>query len=342
MSHFTVLVIADDTASALQPFHEFECTGTNDQYVQDLDVTEDKRTEFAIDTDTVLIDPAGMRHYLFTAAGDFDVRFCQDVKQEPFGFSRKERMVPAGWTEGEVPASERRTFAEWLEHDGRKRLAADGTPTDDHKFGYYVTDAAGEVVKVVRRTNPNKTWDWWTVGGRWSNKLLFKDGTRGDEGEAGNIDWDGMLAEHGTKAAALYDRVIAGIAGREVQSWSEVMKRRDAGEFTIDSARDFYNGQPVVKELVETKAIDGWDGAEQLSGVLAAKDRQSYIDRQSKVNASTWALLHNGHWNERGSMGWWGMSDATAGSTLDYAENYWLTIRALPAGAHVAVVDCHI
>lgn len=342
MSHFTVLVIAADTEAALQPFHEFECTGTNDQYVQDLDETEEKRSEYAADTEAVLFDQSGARHYLYTAEGNYDVRFCRDAKQEPFGHTRKEKMVPAGWTEGEVPASERRTFAQWLEHDGIKPLAADGTASDGQKFGYFVTDAAGEVVKVVRRTNPNKQWDWWQIGGRWSNKLLFKDGRRGNEGAAGEIDWDGMLAEHGTKAAALYDRVMAGIAGREVQSWAQVMKRRDAGEFDWDSARAFYNGQPIIEELKASKAIDDWNGAEELSGVLAAKDRQSYIDRQAKANASTWALLQDGHWNERGSMGWFGMSDATDGTVLDYSENYWLTIRALPADARVAVVDCHI
>lgn len=342
MSHFSVLVIAEDIEAALQPFHEFECTGTNDKYVQDLDVTQEKRDEFAADTESVLIDPSGTCHFLFTAEGNYDIRFCREVKQEPFGFTRKEKLIPDGWTEGEIPSSQRFTFAQWLERDGTTPLAADRTASEKQKYSYYIADASGEVVKVVRRTNPNKQWDWWQLGGRFSNKLLLKNGARANEGAAGEIDWDGMLAEKAVQAAALYDRIMVGIAGREVQSWEQVLKRRDAGEFTIDSAREFYHAQPVVQELKASKAIDDWYGAEELSGVLAAKDRQTYIDRQAKANASTWALLQDGHWHERGSMGWWGMSDATEGSTLDYTENFWLTIRALPPDTHVAVVDCHI
>lgn len=41
MSHFAVLVIGDNVEQQLAPYHEFECTGTNDQYVQDVDVTEE-------------------------------------------------------------------------------------------------------------------------------------------------------------------------------------------------------------------------------------------------------------------------------------------------------------
>jgi hypothetical protein len=39
MSHFTTLVIGDDVESALAPYHEYECTGVNDQYVVDVDMT---------------------------------------------------------------------------------------------------------------------------------------------------------------------------------------------------------------------------------------------------------------------------------------------------------------
>jgi hypothetical protein len=40
MSHFVVLVAGEDHDALLRPFHEFECTGEDDQYVQDLDITE--------------------------------------------------------------------------------------------------------------------------------------------------------------------------------------------------------------------------------------------------------------------------------------------------------------
>lgn len=45
MSHFTVLVIGDDPEEQLAPFHEYECTGENDEYVQDIDQTEEVQAQ---------------------------------------------------------------------------------------------------------------------------------------------------------------------------------------------------------------------------------------------------------------------------------------------------------
>ena len=44
MSHFTVLVVTDrpeQLEPALQPFHEYECTGIEDQYVEFIDESEE-------------------------------------------------------------------------------------------------------------------------------------------------------------------------------------------------------------------------------------------------------------------------------------------------------------
>ncbi len=40
MSHFAVLVADKDPEALLAPFHEFECTGQDDEYVKDIDITE--------------------------------------------------------------------------------------------------------------------------------------------------------------------------------------------------------------------------------------------------------------------------------------------------------------
>lgn len=49
MSHFTVLVISkspEEIGDLLSPYHEFECTGRNDQYIQDIDITEETLTSY--------------------------------------------------------------------------------------------------------------------------------------------------------------------------------------------------------------------------------------------------------------------------------------------------------
>lgn len=46
MSHFAMLVIGPNVEAQLQPFHEFECTGIDDEYVIDVDMTEEVHKEF--------------------------------------------------------------------------------------------------------------------------------------------------------------------------------------------------------------------------------------------------------------------------------------------------------
>ena len=46
MSHFLVLVVGEEPEEELAPFHEFECTGFNDEYVQDIDITEEVLEEY--------------------------------------------------------------------------------------------------------------------------------------------------------------------------------------------------------------------------------------------------------------------------------------------------------
>lgn len=45
MSHFSVMVIGDDVHKALAPFHEFECTGEDNEFVQNLDETDNLNLE---------------------------------------------------------------------------------------------------------------------------------------------------------------------------------------------------------------------------------------------------------------------------------------------------------
>lgn len=47
MSHFAVLVIGDDYEAQLAPYHEFECTGMDDEYVQNLDRLPEAREQYA-------------------------------------------------------------------------------------------------------------------------------------------------------------------------------------------------------------------------------------------------------------------------------------------------------
>lgn len=58
MSHFSVLVVGEDVEPALAPFHEFECTGEDNEFVQNVDVTGDYADLQSVIDDDIPIVPS--------------------------------------------------------------------------------------------------------------------------------------------------------------------------------------------------------------------------------------------------------------------------------------------
>lgn len=349
MSHFTCLVIADDHEAALQPFHEFECTGTNDQYVQNIDETAERREEYEADTERTIIAPDGTQHYLYTLAGEYDERFAQEGEH-----GRKKKFVPEGWTEGETPAKARSTFVEWLARQQIKLLDPRIGADEGHKYSFYTIGADGEVATVIRRTNPEKKWDWWTVGGRWSGFLKLKQGAQGVTGQRGlmgshfasgqdrvdqakksDIDFDGMRAQAIEKASERWSRcrAIVGMGDAPWQSWESIR----TGAESIQAARDQYNGQSAVVALKEADPTEyGWELDDKLALPL-----DTYLQLASDKALCTFAVLLDGKWYERGEMGWWACVNNEK-ATGEWEKEFATLLDALPDDALLTVVDCHI
>lgn len=356
MSHFTCLVIGDDIEAQLQPFHEFECTGTADQYVKDIDMLDEAKATFAEDTTTVLKATDGTVHRFFDAAGNWLPQFSQiDPDAPSFYRNRRTYFVPDGYERIDVPTSTVESMATWIEgYYGMKPLAH-GTPIDlegDHKYGYAQLNETGEVLKLIKRTNPNKRWDWWVIGGRWSGSFKLKEGATGVLGERGlmgscrsdapnradqcikgAIDIAGMRDDAGQEAADRWDKASAAANGLSWESWEKCRTEIHKGD--IDAARDFYNGQAPVKAI---KAVfdDLW-----LEPDTFQVPREQYIQAARDKAIATFAVLYKGEWTERGRMGWFGMSDDKV-SQSDWNRLFNELIDGLPDDTLLTVVDCHI
>lgn len=155
MTHFVGLVVVEseaDLASILQPFHEYECTGVDDEYVVDVDRTEEAKEAFAQDTTRCLRDAAGALHSFFTPEGNWRPEFSQP-SSEAWAGNRREAFIPPGYEDVTVPAAELQDFATWA----RSYYGAD------------TVKGVGDQISIISHTNPNAKWDWWTVGGRWGN-----------------------------------------------------------------------------------------------------------------------------------------------------------------------------
>lgn len=287
MSHFSALVIGDDIAAQLQRFHEFECTGCNDQYVQDVDQTDEV---------TKQISESGT----LNDALDY------------FGLS--ERTV---------------------------RCESDIDREGTHKYGYALISEKSELVRAVKRTNPNAHWDYWTEGGRMSGMLKLKTGERVNSATKGEIDWDGMRDEAAEKYGeeyAMADAIIGHLPVNE--SWNSMRERIP----NMDEARTAFWKQPrcaVWEEAKKKIGLSEWPFGWSSSPDDYASTREEYIQRGRNKAGVTFAVVKDGKWFERGRMGWWGCV------SNEKDEETWNTmfqdlINDLNDDTLLTVVDCHI
>lgn len=286
MSHFTVLVIGDDVEAALAPYHEFECTGTDDKYIQTLDITKD-------------------------IVNDFE--------------SEMKGRDEAG--------EDRCTFEAWLEKQDMPVFGLH-TDIDPDQAKYHFGTYANGVFHAYRRTNPNKKWDWWQVGGRWPNRLLLKDGTRTDSARKGDVDVEAISKGAAAAAGDLYDTIAAVSGGlHDFKTWQQTRAEHE----DIEDARKAYREQRAIKLLRSDSRTDN----PFLEIDQFAVSREAYCQAAADGALPTFALIHNGEWYERGEMGWFGfVSDEKAPSTWN--SEFMKLFNELPDDAIVTVVDCHI
>lgn len=389
MSHFTVLVIGPDPERQLAPFHEFECTGNDNQFVKDVDQTEQIKAEYVAATTTRLIDQDGKLHY---PCAD---RFYRDPTAEEApkvgagcgwngelsyfskdwgdgrGYRAKVAYIPEGMREVTVPRSQIETFAEYVvEYHGKELVGPDEQPdtNDEHKYGYALTDRDGNIIKVVDRTNPDHQWDWYQLGGRWTGMLKLKTGRLGalgkpgfmdneadagfvDQARIGDIDFAGMRDRAGQEAAVRYDHVLKlfdGLIPRIEKNWSQFLEDAAYGDDYARRRAD-YHGQPA---LIALKAIQDRVCADQTVDKdyrsfvtwLELKDyqvdRSEYIDQARNQAFSTFAVIKDGVWYERGRMGWWGAVLNEKDEAV-WSGQFRDLVASLSDDTLISIYDCH-
>lgn len=385
MSHFTVLVVGPEVEEQLAPYHEYECTGQNDQYIQEIDKTEEARDTFNGAMDTMYKAPDGTIHSGFDEEGNWKLEFLReptpkelkDIKKlasdlhvtsrdfkDGKGYRSMIVQIPKGWSEVEVLTKDHETFAQWIEgYYGHKVVPYGEEPDteEEHKYGYTLVDENGEVIKTIDRTNPDKQWDWYQIGGRWNGFFKLKPQAvgagalgepsllalhdkgyeapaidRADQCKKGDIDIEGMRVEAGEDAAKRYDVFysVLNSVPEPLVPWDVVLKNHSND---IEAARAEYRNQPAHKALMQnedTRFI--WD-VDKYLGVT----REQFIERARNQAISTFAVLKDGQWHERGSMGWWGcVSDEK--DEAEWSAQFSKLIDDLPNDTLMTIVDCHI
>lgn len=314
MSHFTVLVVTptgdiEDVENALQPYHEYECTGYEDEYVETIDMTDELLEEY---DDPDATEPALMK-------GDevichkFDRKALQYYKKvektNPFDSDHKYEPMEGYRIEQVHPKAIYPTLAEYAEfHHG------------------YNSD---EIVdgRIYRKTNPNAKWDWWQIGGRWSGHFRLKDGSRVDQAKKSDIDFDTEFAEKREVYAKKYDDAQAVIAGRTWTAWKDMCMD------DIDKARKDYHDQQVVKDL------EKFDDSFFANLDEYQMDREDYIKGHLTSHVGTFAVIKDDEWREKANMGWWAM---TSNENDNWSDEFMQILESIPDDHYLTLVDCHI
>ena len=162
------------------------------------------------------------------------------------------------------------------------------------------TDEDGNILSTY---NPQSTWDWWTVGGRWSGMLRLKNGSTVDSARIGDIDF--ALDEKAYRCCLRF--------------WDVVVEHQPQIE-----GEDFFN---IYKESYYREFFG---------------DRETYARQQAQFSTYA-VVTPDGVWHGKGKMGWWAMSSETAEEARDWEEHYKERfIDAFDEDMILTIVDCHI
>lgn len=221
----------------------------------------------------------------------------------------------------------------------------------------------------IYQENPNAKWDWYVIGGRWSGFFpLAKDGVgllgkqglfdkgprpkgKADQALKSNIDFKKLIDEARERATNRYlitKKLFGGVIPK-IQKWSEYTEQVGKLYKNYDEARTAFHSQLGCKKLEKIRNERATlnlskEESEHLTW-LELGDYQymfeEYVDRAAKSAASTFAVVKDGQWYQRGEMGWWGTVHDEKDSAK-WNEEYQKLLDSVSDETLLTVVDCHI
>lgn len=320
MSHFTVIVIGDDIDEQLAPYAEQE-------FEPQYGVFNDQEDEFRTQYETEEVD------IVVLADGSLFSKYEEQFSHyNSKSFSRdyvypSDSVIRVGKFSELYPTFEE-FVAGWHSTESRDE--------EHNRYGY--------------TSNPNAKWDWYVVGGRWTGYFKPKVGAMGEMGQSGafgnkptegwvdslrmcDIDFETMKVDAAKKANETYDELEAVLKGRPLPSWNVIREKHGDN---IDMARSEYNGLKVVQDLNEAK-FHAWGDFVETFG----NSREEYVERCKAKTTVPYAIVKDGVWYEKGSMGWFGMSHGDMDEDA-WAKQFWEILDSLDPETTLTLVDCHI
>lgn len=171
--------------------------------------------------------------------------------------------------------------------------------------------------------NPNATWDWYQIGGRFSDMLKLLPDRVGNHGERSWTNEGLPYAEDRCDQAQVKDVDFS------------------IDQLAYDEAIRFWEvcveGAPL-KDGEDSKKYHTFYRKEYFIEQYGTKEKYA----TDLATFGTWAMVTpEGEWHESGSMGWWGFNDATAESRTVFSDFLKKQLKENP-DLWITIVDCHI
>ena len=202
------------------------------------------------------------------------------------------------------------------------------------------SDLTPDIAKAVRS---GKRYEEVMIAGKLPTHKVGRPGLMTEVAKNGyadqaykkDIDFDVMYREEEQRAHEQYDRFEKATKGIEpAPLWEDVRKQYE----NIDDARKVYHDHPWNKALHDADIhLFSDDPVEYFC--IGTGGRDAFVSKKKKEAITTFAVLMNGKWYERGSMGWWG---CVSGKKDNWDEEFYKLFESIPDDTLLSVVDCHI
>lgn len=250
-----------------------------------------------------------MSHYavaVFTKEGqsleELMEPFYEGIEVEPYIAKTKQEIIQEA-KDLKESISKRLEENKLEPSDWQQEILDCKTDEEFYQANIYEDEEYDEEGNRLSTYNPDSKWDWYEVGGRWSNMLTTIDGEKVDK----------CLIKHLnlTPDKESYDKAI--------RFWELVVEEQPLKE-----------GEKMPFNMYRKEYF-----------INRYETKENYANIQSQL--CTYAvLMPNGEWFEPGKMGWWGVSLSEMDAQKEWDKNYHKFFEQAEDDWTVTIVDCHI
>lgn len=264
--------------------------------------------------------------------GEMLAPYSENMEVEPYVDETKEAIINSA-KERKERVLQRKEKGEELDKYDIEYLNAN-TDEELYKLQIYEDESYDKNGNHLTTYNPNSKWDWYEIGGRWNKILLVKEEVKDiEEGTPswGNLDSINKKAPEGFKW-------VTGAKIKDIE-FEKAIEFNNTYNKSIRFWELYVEGQEPQNE--EEKEMIKWEIYKKEYYIERYETKENY----AKINSifTTWALLDEKGWHEKGEMGWFAMANDTKDSELLFIEKFTETIQKPEnQDKYLVVVDCHI